>query len=84
MVSPTFQDPAMVPFPDSGFSDKNINHAGIPLWIQEQVSFPCYYVEDSDKTAILQGLADIGFPLNGSDGVFINIPTGFMAIPEAC
>jgi len=29
----------------------------------------------------LQGLTDIGFPLNGSDGVFVNTPD-FMAMPE--
>ena len=40
MVSPTFQNSAMMPFSvsDSGFADKNINNpAAIPLWIQEQV-----------------------------------------------
>jgi len=31
---------------------------------------------------ILQGLTDIGFPLNGSDGVFVSTPD-FMAMSEA-
>jgi hypothetical protein len=54
MVSPTFQNPAIVPFSgsDSGFSDKNINNpAAIPLWIQEQVGF-----RDSISKLLIQQL----------------------------
>jgi len=60
VVSPTFQNPVMVPFP----LPDSVNHSAIPLWVQEQ------------------GFTDIGFPLNGADGVFVNMPTAFM--PAAC
>lgn len=88
VAAPSFQDPLLVPFSvsDSRFSDKNINNSqGIPLWVQEQVRLRNTAVTFLMQQFFffLQGLADIGFPLNGSDGVFINMPTHFMGIPEA-
>ena len=97
IVSPTFQDPAMPqPFTmeELGFvwhNDRSIvSPSAIPIWLQEQV---CRLdISSSPSLELpydLQSLADLGLPVNGSDGIFLQMAgkngwTGeFGSMPEA-
>jgi len=95
IVSPTFHDPAMPPpftMEELGFvwpNDRGIfNSSAIPVWLQEQVSFVFKKITRA-KLNFLQSLADLGLPVNGSDGIFLQMAgkngwTGdFAPMPEA-
>lgn len=46
--------------------------SSIPLWLQEQVcSLQCCSTDElMDR---IQSLSDLGLPINGSDGIFLNV-----------
>jgi hypothetical protein len=96
IVSPTIADPAMPPpftMEELGFvwpRDRGIfSPSAIPPWLREQVRqfFSCD--ECHIKVLCLQSLADLGLPVNGADGIFVqmNEPSGwggdFAPMPEA-
>jgi hypothetical protein len=46
----------------------------IPLWLQEAVSVYFHSACRGKLTGSAQNLTDLGLPVNGSDGVFLNSP----------
>lgn len=98
IVSPTFIDPTMPPpftMEELGFqwpSDRGIfSPSAIPVWLQEQVRFSSFFLFFFliPMLMYLQSLADLGLPVNGSDGIFLQMTgangwTGdFAPMPEA-
>ena len=63
-----------------------VSPAAIPLWLQEQVSSFSVALGRQNLKAE-QSLADLGLPINGSDGIFISPKNGwigdFAPMPEA-
>lgn len=96
IISPTtFVDPTMpAPFTmeELGFvwpSDRGIfSPSAIPVWLQEQVRVTID-IKSSCDSPVLQSLTDLGLPVNGSDGIFLQMAgsngwTGdFTPMPEA-
>ncbi len=93
VVSPTFVDPTMPPpftMEELGFLWPSgtgvVSPSAVPVWLQEQVGILC-----ATDTCVhsSQSLADLGLPVNGSDGIFLNMQhtngwTGdFVPGPEA-
>lgn len=68
--------------------------SAIPLWLQEQVSLVCTSCAGAclcpkGRGLLLQSLTDLGLPVNGSDGIFLQMGHGngwmgdFPPMPEA-
>lgn len=80
MMSPTFHDPTMPPpitMEEIGFTWPNdrgtFSPSSIPLWLQEQVCNTNLFHEDTAEFTHPQSLADLGLPVNGSDGIFLQM-----------
>lgn len=82
-----------LPWPGNAVS--NFSPSDIPVWLQEQVGFvflsftsPLYTADDL-VFCVPQSLTDLGLPLNGLDGIFMNLnrasgwPGEFAPMPEA-
>jgi len=105
LPNPPVGDPSNITQPftmeELGFawSANSVSPAEIPLWLQEQVSlharacaWTCRAIVAPSLTlhhVRLQSLTDLGLPVNGSDGIFMNLnqmsgwPGVFAPIPEA-
>jgi hypothetical protein len=69
---------------DFGSAEGGIWSLGtIPLWLQEAVSVPmaCCMAWDGPLTTTMQSLTDLGLPINGDDGVFLNGPNWGADVP---
>lgn len=60
--------------------------SNIPLWLQEAVSVSMsrsLRERRSLKTGSTQNLTDLGLPINGNDGIFLNGPRWAIDMPPA-
>lgn len=78
-------------WPNSQGAPPPLHPSDIPVWLQEQVCSIIYTTNPSTQAddLVLQSMSDLGLPVNGSDGIFMNLtrvtgwPGDFNSMPEA-